>query len=132
MKILILIAAGLADGAGGVVNCPPLVEIEQKVVAVEGWSAHEAQTPHRFYFAQFSDGPPSRQATLMYDRESRSGKHKLLHYRFTAAQEPWLVCSYTGTNAVLARRLAPGTRACSVTLDHARNFETVKGISCEE
>lgn len=36
------------------------------------------------------------------DRESRSGKHKLLRYQFTA------------------------------TLDHARNYETVKEISCAE
>lgn len=132
MKALILVAAGLADGAGGVVSCPPVIEIEQKVVTIESWTEHDPQAPHKFYFAQFSDGPPSRQATLLYDSESRSGKHKVLQYRFAASQEPWLVCSYTGTNATLARRLAPGTRACSVTLDHARNFETVKRISCEE
>lgn len=132
MNALILIAAGLADGAGGVVSCPPLVEIEQKIATVEGWTAHDSQAPHKFYFAQFSDGPPSQQAILLYDRKLRSGKHKVLRYQFAASQEPWLVCSYTGTNAILARRLAPGTRACNVTLDHARNFETVKRISCEE
>lgn len=111
MNALMFIAAGLANEARGVISCPPLIEIQKTVAAVEGWTAHPAQVPHKFYFAQFSDGPPSRQATLIHDRESHSGKHKLLH-------------------VTLARRLAPGTRACTVTLDHARNYETVKGISC--
>jgi hypothetical protein len=69
---------------------------------------------------------------LLHDREARAGKDQVLVYEFLDAQEPWLICSYTGTSAVLARRLAPGTRACRLTLDHARNFEAVKEISCRE
>lgn len=136
MKTRMLMAAyaasSLALAAGEPVTCPPSIEVKQEVLRMEGWTAHIGTTPHKFYFAQFSDGPPSRQAILLNDKESRSGKDKVLHYSFLPSQEPWLICSYTGTNAVLARRLAPAISSCRLTLDHARNFATVKGISCGE
>lgn len=52
-------------------------------------------------------------------------------YQFLSSQEPWLVCSYTGTSAVLARKLSTATRSCRITLDHAHNDETVSAILCD-
>ncbi len=122
MNWLILSALAIA--------CPPVIEVRQDVVPVGGWIAHELQTPHKFYFAQFADGPPAREAILMHDKAFHSGKDKVLQYRFLPSQEPWLICSYTGTSAVLAQRLPPA-RLCQLTLDHAHNFETVSAIQCE-
>ena len=124
MNALLLLAA-LA------MNCPQSIEVKQEVRPIEGWDAVNTATPHKYYFAQFSDGPVSRTAFLMPDAESLSGKDKILQYQFLQSQEPWLVCSYTGTSAVLARRLPKGTRSCQLTLDHAHNFETVSAIKCE-
>ncbi|WP_446728944.1 STY0301 family protein [Pseudoduganella sp. OTU4001] len=58
---------------------------------LHGWTGYDGKAPHKFYFAQFSDGPPARQAILLSDRESRSGRNKVLHYDFLASQEPWLI-----------------------------------------
>jgi hypothetical protein len=136
MKSLLLIALlGVAThsyATSTTISCPAAIAIKQEVLQVEGWLAHDPQTPHRFYFAQFSDGPPSREAVLLNDKESWSGNDKVLQFNFLPSQEPWLICSYTGTNAVLARKLPPAMRSCRLTLDKSRNFETVKEISCQQ
>lgn len=124
MNALILLAAISA-------TCPPSIDVKQEVNSVEGWTVHGSQSAHRYYFAQFSDGPPSREAILMHDAESKSGEDKILRYQFLESQEPWLICSYTGTSAVLARKLPKATRSCQLALDHVHNFETVKAISCK-
>lgn len=110
--------------------CPQTIEVKQTIRSVEGWEAVDPQGSHKFYFAQFSDGAASRQAILMHDTELRSGQDKILRYRFLESQDPWLICSYTGTTAVLARKLPKATKSCQLTLDHAHNFETVSAISC--
>jgi hypothetical protein len=112
-------------------TCPPVIGIKQEVMPEQGWVVHAPQIPHKFYFAQFSDGPPDRQVILMHDNESRSGRDKVLQYQFLPSQEPWLVCSYTGTGAVLARKLPVTVRSCRLSLDHAHNHETVSEIRCE-
>lgn len=124
MNTLILLAA-IA------IACPQSIEVKQTIGPVEGWDQVDPQTPHKYYFAQFSDGPVSREAFLMHTAESHSGKDKVLRYRFLESQEPWLICSYTGTSAVLARRLPKTITSCQLTLDHAHNFETVSTIMCQ-
>lgn len=117
--------------ASVVLACPPVIGIKQDVVPEQGWTTHDPQIPHKYYFAQFSDGPPDRQEILMHDKESRSGNDKVLQYQFLRSQEPWLICSYTGTNAVLARKVPRAVRSCKLTMDHAHNEETVSEIRCE-
>jgi len=123
MNTLILLAAFT-------IVCPQTIEVKQTIRAVEGWEQVDPKTPHKYYFAQFSDGSPSQEAFLMHDIETSAGKDKVLQYRFLESQEPWLICSYTGTSAILARKLPKASKSCQLTLDHAHNFETVSAISC--
>ena len=111
--------------------CPPDISLKQEVKPEPGWATHDPEVPHKYYFAQFSDGPPERHVILMHDKASRQGKDKVLHYQFLPSQEPWLICSYTGTSAALTRKLPKAIRSCQLILDHAHNDEIVSEIRCE-
>lgn len=134
MKLILILLGCLHGGAAfagnAVISCPPSIDVIEQPTQIAGWITYQEQTPYFFVFAQFSDGPPALQQTLMHHKESRSGKDKVLHYFFSPPQEPWLICSYFDTKTTLARKLPTATRTCQITLDHMHNFQTVKEIRC--
>lgn len=113
-------------------HCPPALAIQSTTQAPAGWSAFDDadHSQHQFFFAEFSDGPPQARALLLHSKEADLPQGRLLTYDFDAAQQPWLICSYTTSSLTLSQRLPAAIRQCRVTLDKKTDFSTVKKIEC--
>ena len=114
--------------------CPATLPVQQQVAQkADGWTSFDeaGDDPHKFYFAEFSDGPPQQWARLVPTASAAAQRDRVLVYEFGPRQQPWLVCSYEQTSVTLSQPLPPETRLCRVTLDSEQDFQTVKRIECE-
>jgi len=83
----------------------------------------------------FYDGPPSEQASLVYDQIKHGKSQDVASWTFSPQKDRpiWLTCSYAGTVVELSRSLPPQIKTCTVTYDpqeHIAGLPAIKKIDC--
>jgi len=118
-------------------RCPATVAVEEQVPEEpEGWTVTQRRTGHRLAGVTFFDGPPSENASLVYDTTSASGDDWIATWRFpTSARGYWILCRYEATTIELARMLPPAVTVCHVAYDKRivtdPRHDEVRRIECE-
>ena len=109
----------VARAAEREMSCPPSVTVRQVADRVpDGWtSAIDANARTDVASVTFFDGPPSEDASLVYDSESRAGQKRIATWRFAPDNKRavWMQCSYAATTVVLSKRLPDKVSECTVT-----------------
>ncbi|HTR44439.1 MAG TPA: STY0301 family protein [Thermodesulfovibrionales bacterium] len=122
----VVLALGLAGicFAGDEAWCPATIEVDQKAVSPPPeWSVSYNSMPHRLEMVTFFSGPPEKNASLVYDKRSRTTGGWIATWNFPRdAGGYWIRCSYEGTRAELSRRLPDSVGVCRVTYDDASRF----------
>jgi len=119
--VLLAIAflAGAALAAEPKISCPASITVQQAIANTPpGWQASENRNlPTSLATVSFFDGPPSQEADLVYDHESRAGKERTAVWRFSPGSKHgiWLQCGYAATTVVLSQRLPDDISECTVS-----------------
>ncbi len=115
-SVAILFAAALGGAADGVL-CP------------------EKMDGRRLAAVTFFDGPPAEMASLAPDQESPGRGIFTELWNFPSGSRPvWLVCSYSGTKAVVSRELPRTTKVCTVTYSKSEKMEglpVIQKVDCK-
>ncbi len=124
--------AWAADGTA----CPQTIAVESRLLApLPSWEVRYGEPKGELMGVTFYDGPPSEEASLVYDQASTSGKTWTATWKFTANEGRgyWIACSYTNTNAILYKKLRDDVVECRVSYDRSVStggLPTVKAIRC--
>ena len=102
--------------------CPQKIEVEQRIAMVpEGWEGGRATATVALVSVTIYDGPPAEKAPRKFDREDRERRDRVATWNLpTSARGYWISCGYTGTTAVISRRLPDSIRSCAVTYERKR------------
>lgn len=113
--------AAVAKAAEVEAACPTSIAVRQNIAGVpQGWtSAVDSNARTELASVTFFDGPPSEQASLVYDSESHAGKKRTATWRFNqdTKRAVWMQCSYAATAVVLSKRLPEQVSECTVTYE---------------
>lgn len=105
-----------AQAAPLVLSCPATVSVADSAQAPAGWEAVPSAQPHAFSNVSLFSGHPREMASLVPDKQSRSGKQLVSTWSLPGGSEPyWLACGYTQTTQQLAQRLPAGLSRCTAT-----------------
>jgi hypothetical protein len=110
--------------AAGETWCPATINVAQKAESPSPeWSVSYNPLPHRLEMVTFFSGPPEQNASLVYDKRSKTKGGWIATWNFSKdAAGYWIRCSYGGTRAELSRRLPASVSACRVTYDDTSHF----------
>jgi hypothetical protein len=125
--LLVLSQAAAWLFAADPVQCPPRIEVNQRLAAqIPGWSAIPDQIPHQLAGLTFFDGNPRDQASLAPDRQTTVNGKAMALWTFGVSGNPiWVVCRYAATDVMLTRQLPKPVRSCSITY---ATRETIDGL----
>ena len=125
-RLALLLAPLLAFGAD--VTCPPSMDTRQQASSPPAeWTVSRDDGASHLAGITIYDGPPSEQASLVYDNRT-SGKGTWAAVWTFPAGPPrpyFLACSYEGTKLILSRQLPAATKECRVVY---KSHETVAGL----
>jgi len=138
-KCLMPIWAGLllcshAVAAETMIACPPSIETAQAASGAvpEGWSSYGATDSQPLVGVLFFLGPPDKNMLLTPSREQRKGKRMLASWTFPASDDGyWVACEYAKTTVVVARRILPDPKTCSVEYDTNFSSPVARSWKCE-
>jgi hypothetical protein len=132
LTVLCCVVARAADSA----SCPSTITTKQELAStVSGWAPSLDKTPHDLAGITFYDGPPSENASLVYDRMQRGKGQQTAVWTFAAKKDRpiWLSCIYSGTAIQLSRSLPSEVTTCSVVYDaqeHVAGLPAIKKVEC--
>ena len=108
--------------------CPDAIKADQKVVSPSPeWTVSYSSLPQRLEMVTFFSGPPEEQASLVYDKKSKTKGGWIGTWNFPKDSSGyWIQCSYAGTRAELSRRLPDSVSVCRVTYDEG--LHSVSGL----
>ena len=135
ISMLMLSCCAVAHAADSA-TCPSTITTKQELTSsVSGWTSSLDKTPHDLAGVTFFDGPPSENASLVYDRMQRGKGQQTAVWTFATKKDRpiWLTCSYSGTAIQLSRSLPPQITTCSVVYDaqeHVAGLPAIKKIDC--
>ena len=136
VSILVAVVSTFASAADSV-SCPATISASQKLATpVAGWTATESDLPHNLSALTFYDGPPSDNASLVYDRITHGKTEQIATWTFAAQKERpiWLACSYAGTSIQLTKTLPSTITTCVVTYNPQETIDgypVIKKIACK-
>jgi hypothetical protein len=124
--VAIAVCASRARAAG--ISCPATIQTEQKASAPAPWTVDYGALPIALAQVTIFEGPPSEQASLVYDNEKKLPKEMVLTWNLGPNKRGyWLQCAYSGTTATISRRLPDSVKRCEERL--ARDSFFVNGQS---
>ena len=118
-------------------RCPPTITVEERVSErPDGWTVTQRKTGHPMAGVTFYDGPPSEEASLVYDETKASGDEWIATWHFTPGPRPfWIECRYENTTMQLAHPLPPTVTVCRVAYDKRivkdPRHDEVRRLVCE-
>jgi len=122
-----------AQAAPLVFTCPATLAVTESAQAPAGWETVAAGQPHTFNGISLFSGHPREMASLVPDKQSRSGKQLLSSWSLPGGSERyWLACGYAQTTVQAARRLPAGLSRCTAT--HTGPASALQGspeVRCE-
>lgn len=136
VSILVTVAGAFGYAADNV-GCPSAISARQQLASpVAGWTAMQSDTPHNLAGITFYDGPPSDNASLVYDRITHGKTEQVATWTFAAKRDRpiWLACSYAGTSIQLTKSLPATITTCTVTYDPQQTIDgmpMIKKIACK-
>jgi hypothetical protein len=112
-----------------VLECPSSIAVKESLdPAIDGWVAGSNRIPHDLAGVTFFDGDPKNRASLVPDRDFKSGNEQVAVWKFAMGKAPiWLSCDYLGTSITVGRSL-PAFEECRVT---SAAGSVVKRIECK-
>lgn len=121
-----------AFGADADIRCPATAAIHQVLADKEGWVPIEGSTVAYLQSVAFYSGNPREGASLVPDFSQKNRNLETTTWRFPAGSEPWLVCRYRETSAILGKKLRAGIRECEVHYRLAARGKrsALESISC--
>lgn len=122
-----------AQAAPLVLNCPATVSVAASAQPPAGWEAVPSAQPHAFNGIGLFSGHPREMASLVPDKQSRSGKQLVSTWSLPGGSERyWLACGYTQTTLQLAQRLPAGLSRCTATHSGpAASLQASPELRCE-
>jgi hypothetical protein len=97
--------------------CPASISVKQTAEKIpDGWTATQDDMPNPWEGVTFYSGPPKENASLVYDRWTKSNgvESGIWHFARNASPPIWLSCRYSFTNVALAKQLPSNTTECMV------------------
>lgn len=134
---VIVLCLSAADASSAVVlECPASIQERPSVSSqAKDWEPVVESAARPLEQVGFSLFHPSKKGTLVPDATQRKKLEERVTWRFPreANDEYWISCSYTGTTAVLTRRLDTTIAQCTVTytLLPSGSRQRVQNISCQ-
>ena len=130
---LVLTGAAFAAGESW---CPAVITVDQKAVSPPpDWTVSYSSLPQQLEMVTFFSGPPAENASLVYDKRSKTKGGWTATWNFP--KDPsgyWIRCSYTGTRAELSKRLPDSVGLCRVTYDgdtrSSSGLPVIRKIEC--
>lgn len=113
---LYLARTGLLYAQGS--YCPASISVKQTAGEIpDGWMATQNDIPNTWEEVIFYSGPPKENASLVYDRWTKSNgvESGIWHFTRNAAPPIWLSCRYSFTNVTLPKQLPSNTTECTAT-----------------
>ncbi len=116
--------------------CPETINVDQKAIPPSAeWSVSYDSLPHVLEMVTFFSGPPQNNASLVYDKKSKTKGGWVGTWNFPKdAGGYWIQCSYRGTRAELSKRLPDSVSVCRVTYDDGSRFPSglpvIQKIEC--
>ena len=124
--VLVAIAACASRAAAAGISCPPTIQTDQKASAPAPWTVGYGALPIALAQVTIFEGPPSEQASLVYDNEKKLPREIVLTWNLAPSKRGyWIQCAYSSTTAMVSRRLPDGVKHCEVRL--ARDSTFVNG-----
>ena len=133
--VFALMATGICFAADKV-SCPGTVTVDEKVTSPPPeWRLSYSPLPRRLEMVTFFNGPPAEDASLVYDKRSKTKGGWIGTWQFPKDEKGyWIRCSYEGTRAELSRRIPDSVSICRVTYDDGSLFASglpvVRKIEC--
>lgn len=119
--VAIALSASHAIAAG--IGCPATIQTEQKASAPAPWAVSYGALPIALAQVTIFEGPPSEQASLVYDKEKKLPKEIVLTWNLgPSTRGYWLQCAYSSTTATISRRLPDSVKHCEVSLARDNTF----------
>lgn len=99
-----------------VLTCPATLAVTEGAQAPAGWEAVGTSQPHPFNSISLFSGHPREMASLVPDKQSRSGKQLLSTWSLAGGSERyWLACGYAQTTMQAAKQLPAGLSRCTAS-----------------
>jgi len=134
---LISLSLGLmslaAQAAPLVLSCPATLTVADSAQAPAGWEAVPSAQPHAFHNVSLFSGHPREMASLVPDKQNRSGQQLVSTWSLPGGSQPyWLACGYAQTTLQLAQRLPAGLSRCTAThTGPAASLQAKPEVRCE-
>jgi hypothetical protein len=123
---LVTISACVSHAAAAGISCPATIQTDQRASAPAPWTVAYGALPIALAQVTIFEGPPSEQATLVYDNEKKLPKEIVQSWNLGPSTHGyWLQCAYSSTTAIISRRLPDSVKHCEVRL--ARDSSFVNG-----
>jgi hypothetical protein len=113
--------------------CPPSITVTEQLTSAVGseWSVRNSGTMHHRESVEFYDGDPNQNASIVPQREFRSGADYVAVWSFGTSDVPiWFACRYLGTSLFLTRQLPRCYRECTDRYA-PNNGDLVRSIRCK-
>jgi hypothetical protein len=121
--MLAAIASCASPAIAAGISCPTTIQTEQKATAPADWTVGYGALPIALAQVTIFEGPPSEQASLVYDTEKKMPKELVLTWNLGPSKRGyWLQCAYSSTNAMISRRLPDSVTRCEVRLARDSKF----------
>ncbi len=130
-----LVSTGVCFAADEV-WCPVTIKVDQKAEPPSSeWSVSYSSLPHQLEMVTFFSGRPEENASLVYDKRSKTKGGWIGTWNFPKDDRGyWMRCSYEGTSAELSRRIPDSISICRVTYDegshYASGLPVIRKIEC--
>ena len=117
-------------------GCPATIKVDQKAIPTSPeWAVSYSSLPYQLEMVTFFSGPPQENASLVYDKKSKTRGGWIGTWSFPKGSSGyWIQCSYGGTRAELSRRLPDSVSVCRVTYDYGSSYPSglpvVRKIEC--
>ncbi len=121
--LIVTSAAYSARAAAADISCPATIQTAQKASAPSPWAVDYGALPIALAQVTIFEGPPSEQASLVYDSEKKLSKETVLTWNLgPSTRGYWLQCAYSSTTAMISRRLPDSVKHCEVRLARDSSF----------
>jgi hypothetical protein len=122
-----------AQAAPLLLSCPASISVAASAQAPAGWEAVPSTQPSSFNGVGLFSGHPREMASLVPDKQNRSGKQLVSTWSLPGGSERyWLACGYTQTTLQVAQRLPAGLSRCTAThTGPAASLQASPEVRCE-
>lgn len=114
-------------------SCPATISVAASAQAPAGWEAVPSAQPSAFNSITLFSGHPREMASLVPDKQDRSGKQLVSTWKLPGGTERyWLACGYAQTTLQVAQRLPAGLSRCTAThTGPAASLQASPELRCE-